>query len=117
MTNNLHPDKAVQFKMELGSEVAGQVMNEHAKQMLLPLALLSECVKKGVPSNWEQILSSRSEELIWGTIKAGPGQAHDKCCDCIAILGEASDQIVRMGSPAHGGSMPATQISRHSVRP
>ena len=46
MTNHLRPDKAVQFKMELGSEVAGQFMNEHAKQMLVPLALLSECVKK-----------------------------------------------------------------------
>ena len=46
MTNNLHPDKAVQFKMELGSEVAGQFMNEHAKNMFVPLALLSECVKK-----------------------------------------------------------------------
>ena len=108
MMKNLHPDKAVEFKMAHGTEVAGRFMNETANKTLAPLALLSDCLKKAVPSNWEQVLSSRSEQLIWSTIKAGPGEVHDKSCDCIAIIGEASDIFVRMGSAAAGGTMPAT---------
>ena len=108
LMKNQHPEQALEFKMQHGIDVAGKFMNETTKTTLLPLALLTEVVKKAVPSNWEQVLASRNEQLIWNNIKVGPNEAHDKSCDCIAILGLASDIFVRMSSPSAGGTMPIT---------
>ena len=53
-------------------------MQESEKKVPKRISKVSTCVKNLVPSNWGQVIASRSEGLIWSTIKSVSGDAHDK---------------------------------------
>ena len=92
--------------MSNGSDAASNLMSEAVSKVMKPLAVLTGIIKKSVQSIWEQVLASRSEELVWSTTRR---DVHDSNCDIIALIGETADIIGRMSSPVAGGCMPVVQ--------